>query len=56
MKNIKRPSIERIHKTEAYDILEAFCDDDKGGLKDVRDDLQKVRERRGCCIGSHLPA
>jgi len=34
MKNIKRPSIERIHKTEAYDVLEAFCDDDKGGESD----------------------
>ena len=31
MKEIKEPSIERIYKTKAYDKLEAFCDDDKGG-------------------------
>ena len=31
MKQIKQPSIDRIYKTEAYDKLEAFCDDDKGG-------------------------
>ena len=28
---MKQPSIERIWKTEAYDLLEAYCDDDQGG-------------------------
>ena len=27
----KNPSIERRYKTKAYDILEAYCDDDQGG-------------------------
>ena len=27
-------SIERVYKTEAYDKLNAFCDDDKGGNSD----------------------
>lgn len=31
MKNFKEPSIERIYRTEAYDKLDAFCDDEQGG-------------------------
>lgn len=33
---MKKPpiSIDRIYDTEAYDILEAFCDDDLGGESD----------------------
>lgn len=33
MKQLKAP-IERIYKTKAYDLLEAFCDDDQGGESD----------------------
>lgn len=32
--NFNKISIERIHKTKAYDVLEAFCDDDQGGNSD----------------------
>jgi len=39
-------SIERIYKTEAYDKLEAFCDDEQGGHSDFimtdKWDRQKV--------------
>ena len=34
MKIPKNVSIERIHKTEAYDLFEAWCDDDQGGDSD----------------------
>ena len=34
MKSIKQPAIDRIYLTTAYDVLEAFCDDDKGGNSD----------------------
>ena len=31
MKIPKKISIERIYETKAYDLLEAYCDDDQGG-------------------------
>lgn len=31
---MRNPPIERIYKTKAYDLLEAFCDDDQGGESD----------------------
>lgn len=34
MKDYTKTPIDRIYKTEAYDELEAFCDDEQGGSSD----------------------